>query len=151
MHESGTALATSQPTAAAGPAVEVIDLRRRYGGFAAVRGISFVVHAGEVLALLGVNGAGKTSARPGPSTGGVSKRPGAGPLPVMGDAIPLESPLMPHTTPSRLRELWAPCGHGTRTSRSKIKRHAVDLGIHRWGGWGSNPRPRDYESHALTG
>jgi len=21
----------------------------------------------------------------------------------------------------------------------------------RWGGWGSNPRPRDYESHALTG
>ena len=20
-----------------------------------------------------------------------------------------------------------------------------------WGGWGSNPRPRDYESHALTG
>jgi hypothetical protein len=64
---------------------------------------------------------------------------------------PLESTLMPHTTPSRLRELWAPCGHGTRTSRSKIKRHAVDLGIHRWGGWGSNPRPRDYESHALTG
>ena len=51
-----------------------------------------------------------------------------------GDAIPLESTLMPHTTPSRLRELWAPCGHGTRTSRSKIKRHAVDLGIHRWGG-----------------
>jgi ABC-2 type transport system ATP-binding protein len=45
----------------------------------------------------------------------------------------------------------APCGHGTRISRSKIKWHAVDLGIHRWGGWGSNPRPRDYESHALTG
>ena len=60
---------------------------------------------------------------------------------------PLESTLMPHTTPSRLRELWAPCGHGTRTSRSKIKRHAVDLGIHRWGGWGSNPRPRDHETH----
>ena len=32
---------------------------------------------------------------------------------------PLESTLMPHTTASRLRELWAPCGHGTRTSRSK--------------------------------
>ena len=47
---------------------------------------------------------------------------------------PLESTLMPHTTPSRLRELWAPCGHGTRTSRSKIKRHAVDLGIHRGAG-----------------
>ncbi len=24
-------------------------------------------------------------------------------------------------------------------------------GQDRWGGWGSNPRPRDYESHALTG
>jgi integrase len=24
-------------------------------------------------------------------------------------------------------------------------------GHDRWGGWGSNPRPRDYESHALTG
>jgi hypothetical protein len=24
-------------------------------------------------------------------------------------------------------------------------------GKDRWGGWGSNPRPRDYESHALTG
>jgi len=23
-------------------------------------------------------------------------------------------------------------------------------GQDRWGGWGSNPRPRDYESHALT-
>jgi RimJ/RimL family protein N-acetyltransferase len=52
---------------------------------------------------------------------------------------PHESTLLPHTAPSRLRELWAPCGHGTQTSRSKIKRHAVDLGIHRWGGWGSIP------------
>jgi ABC-2 type transport system ATP-binding protein len=44
------------------PAVEVADLRRRYGAFEAVRGISFEVSPGEVLALLGVNGAGKTSA-----------------------------------------------------------------------------------------
>jgi ABC-2 type transport system ATP-binding protein len=42
-------------------AVEVADLRRRYRSFEAVRGVSFTVRAGEVFALLGVNGAGKTS------------------------------------------------------------------------------------------
>ena len=68
-----------------------------------------------------------------------------------GTPDPLESTLMPHTTPSRLRELWAPCGHGTPPSRSTSKRRPSDLRVHRWGGWGSNPRPRDYESHALTG
>lgn len=45
--------------------IEVSDLRRRYGGkqgFEAVRGVSFDVRAGELFALLGTNGAGKTSA-----------------------------------------------------------------------------------------
>ncbi|GAB3312258.1 ATP-binding cassette domain-containing protein [Epidermidibacterium keratini] len=48
------------------PAIAVTDLRRRYGdakrGFEAVKGISFEVHPGELFALLGTNGAGKTSA-----------------------------------------------------------------------------------------
>ncbi|MEU1051685.1 ABC transporter ATP-binding protein [Streptomyces sp. NPDC005876] len=42
--------------------IEVTDLRRVYGGgFEAVRGVSFTVRRGEVFALLGTNGAGKTS------------------------------------------------------------------------------------------
>ncbi|WP_328537943.1 ABC transporter ATP-binding protein [Streptomyces sp. NBC_00344] len=42
--------------------IEAEDLRRSYaGGFEAVSGISFSVAAGELFALLGTNGAGKTS------------------------------------------------------------------------------------------
>lgn len=42
--------------------IEVTDLRRVYGGdFEAVRGITFSVGHGELFALLGTNGAGKTS------------------------------------------------------------------------------------------
>lgn len=46
--------------------IAVSGLRRRYGpegdgGFEAVRGVSFTVGRGEVFALLGTNGAGKTS------------------------------------------------------------------------------------------
>jgi ABC-2 type transport system ATP-binding protein len=42
--------------------IEVTDLRRVYGGgFEAVRGVSFHVDRGEIFALLGTNGAGKTS------------------------------------------------------------------------------------------
>ncbi|GLF96547.1 ABC transporter ATP-binding protein [Streptomyces yaizuensis] len=42
--------------------ITVDELRRRYaGGFEAVSGISFSVARGEIFALLGTNGAGKTS------------------------------------------------------------------------------------------
>ncbi|GAA5005153.1 ABC transporter ATP-binding protein [Kitasatospora paranensis] len=54
--------ATSHPE----PVVEAAGLHRRYGpagdtGFDAVRGLDLAVRRGEVFALLGTNGAGKTS------------------------------------------------------------------------------------------
>jgi ABC-2 type transport system ATP-binding protein len=42
-------------------AITVNDLRKSYGDFEAVRGISFNVERGEVFGLLGPNGAGKTT------------------------------------------------------------------------------------------
>jgi len=43
------------------PAVEVVDLVKRYAGRTAVDGLSFRVEAGQVTAVLGPNGAGKTT------------------------------------------------------------------------------------------
>ena len=39
----------------------VADLRVRYGGVEAVRGLSLEVGAGEIVGLIGANGAGKSS------------------------------------------------------------------------------------------
>ncbi|MCY7289540.1 MAG: ABC transporter ATP-binding protein [Cryobacterium sp.] len=44
------------------PAVRVRNLRKSYGNFEAIRGISFDIEAGETFALLGPNGAGKSTA-----------------------------------------------------------------------------------------
>lgn len=41
--------------------VEVTNLKKKYGSFQAVNGISFSIEQGEVFGLLGPNGAGKTS------------------------------------------------------------------------------------------
>ena len=43
------------------PLLEVEDLRVRYGAVEAVHGVSFAVQTGEVTALIGANGAGKSS------------------------------------------------------------------------------------------
>ena len=42
-------------------ALKVTDLRVSYGGIAAVKGISLEVQRGEIVTLIGANGAGKTS------------------------------------------------------------------------------------------
>ena len=41
--------------------IEVRDLRKEYGGFAAVEGSTFSVDRGEVFGIIGPNGAGKTT------------------------------------------------------------------------------------------
>src|SRR5215468_7776543 len=43
------------------PAIQVENLRKKYGPIEAVRGISFEVRAGEIFGLIGPDGAGKTS------------------------------------------------------------------------------------------
>jgi len=43
------------------PALEVQQLEVCYGGIQAVRGISFSVNPGEIVAMIGANGAGKSS------------------------------------------------------------------------------------------
>ena len=41
--------------------IEALNLEVRYGGIAAVKGISFAVETGEMVCVIGANGAGKTS------------------------------------------------------------------------------------------
>ncbi|MFN6961295.1 MAG: ABC transporter ATP-binding protein [Rhodocyclaceae bacterium] len=43
------------------PLLDVLDLEVHYGGIAAVKGVSFAIEEGEMVCLIGANGAGKTS------------------------------------------------------------------------------------------
>ena len=44
------------------PAIEITDLSKRYKNLTAVDGLNLEIHRGELFSLLGVNGAGKTTA-----------------------------------------------------------------------------------------
>jgi ABC-2 type transport system ATP-binding protein len=77
------------PGDASANAVEVRDLRKNFGDFAAVRGVTFNVAAGEIFSLLGPNGAGKTTTI---SILSCLAQPSAGAAHVMGHAV-TEAPL----------------------------------------------------------
>ncbi len=52
---------TSRGAPAEGAVIEVREVKRRFGDFYAVKGITFEVDRGEVFGLLGANGAGKST------------------------------------------------------------------------------------------
>lgn len=52
---------TAQVNGNSGPAIEVIELTKKFGSFTAVDNISFEVPRGEIFGFLGPNGAGKTT------------------------------------------------------------------------------------------
>jgi branched-chain amino acid transport system ATP-binding protein len=58
---SATRHTPGSDAAPATPALEITDLSVAYGGIKAVKGISFRIDPGQIVALIGANGAGKTS------------------------------------------------------------------------------------------
>ncbi len=102
--------------------IDVTGLRRAYsGGFEAVRGITFSVARGELFALLGTNGAGKTSTVE--LLEGLA-RPSGGQVRVLGrDPYEERDVVRPRTgvgcTPSGSRSRWARCCVG-RTRRVSL-------------------------------
>ncbi|MDF3141397.1 MULTISPECIES: ABC transporter ATP-binding protein [unclassified Streptomyces] len=113
--------------------IEVTDLRRVYGGgFEAVRGITFSVDRGEVFALLGTNGAGKTStvelleglARP---AGGQVRVLGCDPYAERGVVRPRTGVMLQEggfpseLTVAETARMWAGCVSGARPPREVLE------------------------------
>lgn len=71
------------------PILKISDLKVNYGGIEAVKGISFEVPQGEIVTLIGANGAGKSSTL---RTIAGLVRPKAGEIDFMGDNITGKSP-----------------------------------------------------------
>ncbi|MFC1401763.1 MULTISPECIES: ABC transporter ATP-binding protein [Streptacidiphilus] len=122
--------------------IEAVGVRRRYGdGFEAVRGVSFEVARGELFALLGTNGAGKTSvmelleglARP---SGGAVRVLGLDPHGERARVRPRtgvmlqEGGFAPDLTVAQTVRMWAGCVSGARPGHEVLEQ----LGLARRGG-----------------
>ena len=130
--------------------IEARELTKRYGDTTAVHSLSFTIAPGTVTGFLGPNGAGKSTTmrmimgldRPTSGTVTVNGKPyrqHRAPLREVGALLEASAVHPGRSARSHLcPQDFANCGHGTRTSRSKIKRHTADLEIQWWGGWGSN-------------
>ncbi|MEY2406327.1 MAG: polar amino acid transport system ATP-binding protein, partial [Acidimicrobiaceae bacterium] len=53
--------AEAAPDATAGPLLEAVEIRKRYGRNEVLRGVSFGVERGDVKAVLGPSGSGKST------------------------------------------------------------------------------------------
>lgn len=76
-----------------GVALEVADLQKRYGPTVALDGVSFSVSRGEVHALLGENGAGKSTFVK--SLSGLTE-PDAGTISIFGEVAEIFGPKISH-------------------------------------------------------
>ena len=100
-----------------GSLVEVQDLRVRYGGFEAVRGVSFSLGEGEILGIVGESGSGKSTIAKTlvglerATSGKIAVAPGIGMQMVFQDAVGSLNPRM--TVRQALEEALA---HGRRGS-----------------------------------
>jgi ABC-2 type transport system ATP-binding protein len=61
MQERARGMAVREGPLAARPAIELIDVTKRFGAFTAVDSLSLRVEPGEIFGLLGPNGSGKTT------------------------------------------------------------------------------------------
>jgi simple sugar transport system ATP-binding protein len=88
-----TAAGDPSPGAVAGPSVELVGLRKRFGATVAVAGIDLALGRGEIHGLVGANGAGKSTLIRMLS-GAI--RPDQGHVRVDGREMPLGDPALSH-------------------------------------------------------